>query len=77
LVSVDTAVTLFAVTNVTGVNVAKNINGGVVAYADFVTGKTSAAAPGPISGTTYLGVVVDTNGAGIRGAVLTIAADGF
>jgi hypothetical protein len=77
LVSVDTTVTLFAVTDVTGVNVTKNIAGVVVSYADFITGKTSAAAPGPTGGTTYTGTVVDANGAGIPGAVVTIAADGF
>jgi len=77
LASVDATVTLFAVTNVTGVNATENIYGVVVSYADFVTGKSSAAAPGLASGATSSGNVVDTNGAGIPGAVITIAADGF
>jgi hypothetical protein len=77
LVGVDTNVTLFALTNVSGINVSEEIVDVVVSYADFITGKTSAAAPGPTGGTTYSGTVVDANGAGIPGAVVTIAADGF
>ena len=68
-------VSLYAVTAVTGINVVKSIAGVVVPYADFIVGKTSAAAPGPAAGTTYSGTVIDSNGAGVAGAEVTIAGE--
>jgi hypothetical protein len=51
---------------------------GVITYDDFITGKTTVAAPAPNDGTfTYTGTVVDANGSGVPAASVTIAADGF
>ena len=77
MVGLETSVTLFAVTDVAGINVSEDIEDVVIPYVDFITGKSTTANPGPTSGTTYAGTVVDSNGAGIPGAAVTIAADGF
>jgi hypothetical protein len=77
MIGLETTVTLFAVTNVSGINVSKDIIDVVVPYVDFIIGKSTTANPGPTSGTTYSGTVVDSNGAGIPGAAVMIAADGF
>jgi hypothetical protein len=76
--SLSTNVSLFAPAAVTAINVAPEVTGVVVNYVDFITGKTSAAKPGPSSGsTTYTGTVVNANGAGIPGAAVTISGTGF
>ncbi|MEY4989580.1 MAG: hypothetical protein RI933_1213, partial [Actinomycetota bacterium] len=49
-----------------------------ITYDDFITGAVSATNVAPNDGgTTISGTVVDSNGAGIPGAVVTIAADGL
>jgi len=73
----QTNVSLFSVVDAAAVNVAAEVTGVEVNYADFITGKTSAAKPGPTSGTTYTGTVVNANGGGIAGAVVTVSAPGF
>jgi hypothetical protein len=74
LVSGKTAnITLFNTNAATGINVDAKIVDVVVDYTDYITGKTSAAAPGPATGTTYSGTVVDANGSGVPGAPVTIS----
>jgi hypothetical protein len=73
----QTQVNMYAPVAVTGINVAPEVTGVVVNYVDFITGKTTTAKPGPTSGTTYTGTVVNANGAGIAGAGVTIAGTGF
>jgi hypothetical protein len=73
----QTQVNMYAPVAVTGINVAPEVTGVVVNYVDFITGKTTTAKPGPTSGTTYSGTVVNANGAGIPGAAITIAGTGF
>jgi 5-hydroxyisourate hydrolase-like protein (transthyretin family) len=77
--SLSTNVSLFAPAPVAAINVAPEVTGVVVQYADFITGKTSTAKPGPTdaSKTVYTGTVVNANGAGIPGAAVTIAGKGF
>jgi hypothetical protein len=76
--ALSTQVNLFAPVAVTAINVAPEVTGVVVNYVDFITGKTSAANPGPSTGaTTYTGTVVNANGAGIPGAAVTISGTGF
>lgn len=50
-----------------------------VTYADFITGTASATnvAPTTDDDTVYTGTVVDANGAGIAGSLVTISAAGF
>jgi hypothetical protein len=77
LTALDKTVSMFAPVAVSAVNVPAEVTGVVVNYVDFITGKTSTAKPGPTSGTTYTGTVVNANGAGIAGAGVTIAGTGF
>jgi len=77
LTALDKTVSMFAPVAVSAVNVPAEVTGVVVNYVDFITGKTSTAKPGPTSGTSYTGTVVNANGAGIAGAGVTIAGTGF
>jgi hypothetical protein len=78
--SVDSAtLTLYNAPDVAAVQVPATITTDIT-YDDFLTGgaKTSAAAPAPNDGDVELkGTVVDTNGAGIPGGVVTIKGAGL
>jgi hypothetical protein len=77
--ALTTNVNMFAPVAVSAINVPAEVTGVIVNYADFITGKTSTAKPGPTDATktVYTGTVVNANGAGIAGASVTIAGTGF
>jgi hypothetical protein len=67
--------TLYNTNAVGAINVAETYTGEIT-YADFVDGKVSSTNPAPGTKTAQIvGSVVDTNGAGIPGAPVTLAAD--
>jgi hypothetical protein len=77
--ALNTNVNLFAPVAVSAINVPVEVTGVIVNYADFITGKTSTAKPGPTDATktVYTGTVVNANGAGIAGASVRITGTGF
>ena len=69
-------VTLYNTNAVSGVNVPEELTAIDVEYVDFFDGKADSRTE-PTSGRALAGTVVDANGAGIPGAPVTIAAEGF
>jgi len=69
----QTTINLYSVVAVQAINVTKEITAVEVDYVDYISGKTTKAAPGPTGGTTYTGTVVDDNGAGVPGAQVVIS----
>jgi hypothetical protein len=76
--SVTTAVvTLYNAPAVSALQVPAAATGNIT-YDDFITGKATTAAPAPNDGAiTITGTAVDANGAGIPGAVVTVASEGM
>lgn len=70
-------VEIFNSADAASVEVAASANA-VVTYYDFITGAgTTANRPANAEGTLYSGTVLDANGAGVAGAVVTVSGDGF
>ena len=70
-------VELYNTADVASVEVAASANA-VVTYSDFITGEgTAATRPANADGTLYSGTVLDANGAGVAGAVVTVSGNGF
>ena len=71
-------ITLYNTNAAVGINVTDEVTGVVVNYTDFFDGKPGAGDTVPTATKgTITGTVVDANGAGVPGAPVTIAADGF
>ena len=72
-------ITLYRTNAVAGVNVNANFTGVVVEYKDFFNGKAATGQAVPVDGNkqTLSGTVVDSNGAGVPGAPVTVSATGF
>jgi hypothetical protein len=78
-------VTLYNANTVAGVNAPAEVVGVVVTYDDFITGTASATNVAPTDGSTdgtvedfvVSGTIVDSNGAGVPGAPVTLSGTGF
>ena len=76
--SLSTTVSLYNTNAVAAVNVASKITGVVVTYDDFITGASSSTNVAPNDNSfTITGTVVDSNGAGVPGAPVTLSGKGF
>ena len=73
-----TAVALYAGTAASAINVPATLTGNIT-YADYITGASTTAKPGPtiFEDIELTGTVVDANGNGIPGASVVVAAKGF
>jgi hypothetical protein len=78
-------ITLYNANTVAGVNAPAEVTGVVVNYDDFITGTASSTNVAPTDGSedgtgddfVINGTVVDSNGAGVPGAPVTLAGTGF
>ena len=73
-----TSLSVYNTNTVYAVNVVASVASVVVTYDDFITGVASSTNVAPNDNSfTYIGTVVDSNGAGVPGAPVTISGTGF
>ena len=73
-----TSISVYNTNTVHAVNVVASVASVVVTYDDFITGVAGSTNVAPNDNSfTYIGTVVDSNGAGVPGAPVTISGTGF